>query len=230
MVVVSEDMQVFGHVHPQDFGRNIVEGEASVDFSFPRSGRYLASADAMTGDGALAEHFTVTVEGAGPVPGAEMSAAARVLVVEAAEGDVYTSPVLFDQPTPTGGYELSVSRPAAIRAGDEVTLTWRYSKDGAPITDLRLFLEAAMHLAVVKDDLGRFVHGHGVPKGIATGFDHAHGPGGTETIAEAPEISYFGPEVFAVVTFPEPGRYYLFGQAAHGNRLLFSRIPVDVDA
>jgi hypothetical protein len=229
VVIVSEDMQVFGHVHPQDFGSNIVAGEGSVEFAFPRPGRYLASADAMTASGSIAEHFTLTVGDGAPAPAGETSAA-RMVVVEVAEGDIYTAPVLFDQPSPTGGYEVSVSRPAAIQAGEEVAMTWRFAKDGAPITDLRLFLEAAMHLAVVKADFGQFVHGHGVPRGVDTGFDHVHGSGGTETEAEEPEISYFGPEVVAMVTFPEPGRYYLFGQAAHGDQLLISRISVDIDA
>jgi hypothetical protein len=230
VVIVSRDMQVFGHVHPQDFGAELVEGAAIVEFVFPRPGRYLVSVDAMTAAGPFAEHFTLAVAGdEAELASGEVLSPARLVVVKVAEGDVYTAPVLLDRRAPTDGYEMSVSRPGTIRAGEEVTLTWRLTKDGVPITDLRLFLEAAMHLAVVKNDLGQFVHGHGVAKGIDTGYDHTHGTGGAEGDATGvPDIRYFGPEIIAAVTFPEPGRYYLFGQAAHGENLLISRIAVDV--
>src|SRR3546814_1685087 len=37
VVVLSEDMRVLGHIHPQDFGEPIEDGEARVYFTFPRS-------------------------------------------------------------------------------------------------------------------------------------------------------------------------------------------------
>ena len=231
VVLISEDMQVFGHVHPQDFGKSITDGEAEVRFAFPRAGRYLASADALTQAGPYSVKFMLEVAAPTPSRLPPVSAHASLVVVEAAEGDIHTAPVLLDAAGPTLGYEVSVSRPANIRAREPTTFTWRLTREGIPITDLRLFLEAAMHLAVVKDDLGHFLHGHGVAKGIDTGYDHVHGSGGdTGAAGDGPEVLYFGPEITATVTFPEPGRYYLFGQSAHGNKLLISRISVDVDA
>src|SRR5690606_16411688 len=40
VLIVSEDMEVFGHVHPQDFEDPVEDGEATVFFTFPRAGRY----------------------------------------------------------------------------------------------------------------------------------------------------------------------------------------------
>jgi hypothetical protein len=222
-------MQVFGHVHPQDFGEPIDNGEATVRFAFPRAGRYLAAADAMTPTGPYAAQFMLTVAAAEPSREPPASVPAALVVVEADESDIHTAPVLLDLAAPTGGYEVSVARPALVRAGEPATFTWRLTKDAVPVTDLRLFLEAAMHLAVVRDDLGQFLHGHGIAKGVETGYDHAHGPGGAEGGGVGvPDLRYFGPEITASVTFPEPGRYYLFGQSAHGKSLLISRVPVDV--
>lgn len=229
VVLISEDMQVFGHIHPQDFGEPFADGKTRVRFEFPRPGRYLASADMMTEEGTYAEDFLLAVEGDAAAMEYVTPVPASLVATEVGEDDSYTAPVIFDAPGTSGGYEASVSRPARIAAGTPTTFTWRLSKDGVPITDLRLFLQAAMHLAVVKDDLGHFLHAHGTPKGIDTGYDHAHGPGGVEVASDQTDaIEYFGPEIVASLTFPEPGRYYLFGQSAHGEALLISRVPVDV--
>jgi hypothetical protein len=96
------------------------------------------------------------------------------------------------------------------------------------VTDLRPYLEAALHLAVVKDDLSVFQHEHGTaggpwPAGGDHGADSHAGHAGHESMPAA-----FGPEVTTTFTVPEPGTYYLFAQAAHGEDLVVSRIPVQV--
>jgi hypothetical protein len=139
---------------------------------------------------------------------------------------------------------VALQRPDGIEAGDRVTFTYRFTKDGEAVTDLRPYLEAPMHLAVVREDLGLFLHEHGMLPGedhgdVADRADHAdhgshggsgddmnddgHGHHGHEGPAE------FGPEIRARFSFPEPGTYYLFAQAAHGSTLLISRIPVEVE-
>jgi hypothetical protein len=98
-----------------------------------------------------------------------------------------------------------------------------------------------MHLAVVSDDLSHFLHEHG----MLPGKEHAgHGESAGHTAQgshdDASGDSHdgdhghhgpaeFGPEITARVSFPEPGTYYLFSQAAHGDTLLISRIPVEVE-
>jgi hypothetical protein len=227
VVLISEDMEVFGHVHPEDFDEPITNGEASVHFKFPRAGRYLAAVDLATEAGPYADHFFVEVDGGTAVPASAPTA--RLVVVEGEKGDSYTTPVILDAPTPTSGYELSVARPRSIASGEPATFTWRLIKDGEPVTDLRLFLAAPMHIAMAKDDLSHFVHGHGTAKGLGTGYDHVHGAASGEDSSVQPgAVAHFGPEIAATFTFPEPGRYYLFGQAAHGKTLLISRVPVDV--
>ena len=227
VVIVSADMNAFGHVHPEDFGNLLTNGSADVVFAFPRPGRYLVAADAMTSAGPFAEYFPITVEGGPSFP--ETPSIASLAVVNVGADDVYTAPIEFDAPGSAEGYAVSVSRPRTLKAGEPATFTWRLTKNGRPITDLRLFLAAAMHLAVVKDDLSRFLHGHGVAKGLGTGYDHVHGARAAKDSGDVPpDIAYFGPEIVATVTFPEAGRYHLFGQSAHGEKMLVTRVPVEV--
>ena len=228
VVLISEDMQVFGHIHPEDFDEPIADGEASVRFTFPRAGRYLAAADLATAAGTHAEHYTVDVEG-DPDVATSAGREASVAVVRTEDEDSYTAPVILDAPRTTEGYELSLARPRTISAGTPATFVWRLIKDGEPVTDLQLYLAAPMHIAMVKEDLSHFVHGHGTARGLGTGYDHAHGAGAAEdSSAQSGSVGQFGPEIAATFTFPESGRYYLFGQAAHGENLLISRVPVDV--
>jgi hypothetical protein len=244
VVILSEDMAVLGHIHPQDFGEPVEGGEANVRFTFPRAGRYIVAADLITEAGPYAEQFLVEVAGEASGAGAGAAAPARVAVVQSQGGDRYTAPVMLDGADKADGYEVSLARPERIEAGQPATLTWRIAKGGAPVTDLRPFLDAALHLAVVRDDLGAFLHAHGsVAEEAAAGHaaqgahEHAaaadrghggdvhasHGAHGHEGPAS------FGPELTATVTFPEPGRYYLFGQAAHGEKILIARFPVEVN-
>ena len=174
VVLISEDMQVFGHIHPEDFDEPIANGEASVRFTFPRAGRYLAAADLATAAGTHAEHYTVDVEG-DPDVATSAGREASVAVVRTEDEDSYTAPVILDTPRTTEGYELSLARPRTISAGTPATFVWRLIKDGEPVTDLQLYLAAPMHIAMVKEDLSHFVHGHGTARGLGTGYDHAHG-------------------------------------------------------
>lgn len=224
VLIVSEDMQVFGHIHPQDFDEAIERGNMRVWFGFPQAGRYAVVADFMTGRGSHARQFDIAVSGAIEAAAIPDRAAfpPSVRVVELEEGDGYTQPIFLSGGGEADGYTLSLQKPDEIRAGEPVSLIYRFSRYATPVTDLRPYLEAALHLAVVKDDLSQFLHEHGTANPEAHS-DHS-GHGGHESA----EPASFGPEVTAVVTFPEPGTYYLFGQAAHGNKLLNSRFSIEV--
>lgn len=234
VVIVGEDMTTFGHVHPQDFDEPIVDGRATVRFDFPHGGRYLVAADIMTEDGPHSETFILEVAGARH---AEKTTTPRLSVVEIGEGDRYTASISFNDAGSTDGYEISTLGNAPVRAGVPVRFSWAVESEGRPVTDLRPFLDSALHLAVVKDDLSRFLHEHGEAAEPSAGSratssqasgvqshapdDHAQGH---DTIPRS-----FGPNLQATVFFPEPGRYVLFAQAAHGDKMLVLRLPVLVE-
>ncbi len=242
VIIVSEDMQVLGHIHPHGFDEQIEAGQAKVFFTFPRPGRYLIAADYMTAVGPHAQQFTVEVTGSAEAAASGTGAAAPpgIGIATMDDDDRHTDAVLLQGTGEAGGYGVALQRPDKIEAGEPVTLTYRFTMDGAPVRNLRPYLNAPMHLAVVRDDLRHFLHEHGMLPGQAhvghgEGADHDphalhemsgdnhHGHHGYQGPAE------FGPEITASLSFPESGTYYLFSQTAHGDTLLISRIPVEVE-
>ena len=230
VLIVSDDMQVLGHIHPHDFREPIEDGEAKVFFTFPRAGRYLVAADFMTEAGPQAVQFLIDVAGSEePTAAAGKAAPPTLRIVELANDDRHTNPVVLPRAEETDGYAVSLQRPDTIKAGAPVSLVYRFTEDGAPVTDLRPYLDAPLHLAVVKEDLSQFQHEHGTVPGEEHAGSSGHGSGHDGHAPHPYEgPSAFGPEITATLSFPEPGTYYLFGQAAHGDRLLITRIPVEV--
>lgn len=223
VVIVSEDMEVFGHIHPRDFNEAIEHGVAKVSFPFPQAGRYLVAGDFMTGRGSQEARLIVDVTGAEPTGTPDDAAVAPgVRVVEIEEDDRYARPIFLRDAEGTDGYTVSLQKPDEVRAGEPVSLVYRFSRNGAPVTDLRPYLVAPLHLAIVKADLTQFLHEHGTA--AVPGHPGHSGHGNHESQVPAA----FGPEITATVTFPEPGTYYLFGQAAHGDKLLNTRFIIEV--
>jgi hypothetical protein len=230
VLIISDDMQVLGHIHPHDFREPIEDGEAKVFFTFPRAGRYLIATDFMTEAGPQAVQFLIDVAGSEePTAVAGNAAPPIIRLVEVAEDDRYTNPVVLQRAEAMNGYAVSLQKPDPIEAGEPVSLVYRFTEDGAPVTDLRPYLDGPLHLAVVKDDLSRFQHEHGTVPGEEHAGYSAHGSGDDGHAPHPYEgPSGFGPEIAATLSFPEPGTYYLFSQAAHGDRLLITRFPVEV--
>jgi hypothetical protein len=223
VLIVSEDMQVFGHVHPRDFDESIEHGVAKVSFPFPQAGRYVVAGDFMSGRGSHTARFIVDVTGVEPT-GAPDGAAAPpgVRVVEIEAEDRYTRPIFLRGAESTDGYTVSLQKPDEVRAGEPVSLVYRFSRDATPVTDLRPYLAAPLHLAIVKNDLTQFMHEHGTA--AVPGHSGHSGHGDHES--QVPAV--FGPEITATVTFPEPGTWYVFGQAARGDKLLNTRSTIEV--
>ena len=228
--IISDDMQVFGHIHPDDFREPIERSEAKVFFSFPAAGRYLVAADFMTGAGPQGVQFLIDVAGSDePTAVAGKAAPPTIRLVELAEDNHYADPIVLQGAEGADSYAVSLQRPDAIKAGEPVSLVYRFTEEGAPVTNLRPYLDAPLHLAVVRADLSGFQHEHGT----VPGEEHAgHGGDGSGPDDHASHTyedgSAFGPEITARLSFPEPGPYYLFGQVAHGDRLLITRFPVEV--
>lgn len=227
VVVISADMAVIGHIHPADFDEPVANGRATVHFTFPRPGRYLVAADFMTQSGPGAAQFLVEVDGEG-ASAALRPAVPGLAIIGMEPDDRAVDAILLDGAGGTAGYQVSLARPGRIVAGEPVGVTYRFALDGRPVADLRPYLDAPLHLAIVKADLTHFLHAHGSVAGEpVAGHDHApDAPDHAEHGYDGPAT--FGPALTATLSFPEPGRYYLFGEAAHGDRLLVSRFPVEV--
>jgi Cu+-exporting ATPase len=195
-------------VHPDDdapfTAEEIADASFSVPFTFPKAGEYVVGIDYASGLSARSEQFHVMVGGA---------------PAQAATDVVYPPRGTY------GGYDVSLQA-GFPTAGQPATLVWRVEKDGKDVTDLEPYLAAAMHVAIVKDDLSEFVHAHGevhvpgapVPKLSASGV-HNH----------APPPPRFGPMIEAHPVFPTAGIYTVFAQFKHGENVITAPFTVRVE-
>jgi hypothetical protein len=90
-----------------------------------------------------------------------------------------------------------------LRAGAETTLRFRIGRSGTPVEGLQPYLGAAGHLVAIREDDLAYLHVHPVEGSAADRIE-------------------FG------VDFAEPGRYVLFLQFKHENRVRTARFTVEV--
>ncbi|MEW6602858.1 MAG: hypothetical protein AB1499_17935 [Nitrospirota bacterium] len=206
VIIISEDMRVFAHIHPEDFGNITPEiidsAQFIVRYNFPSAGRYLIAADASVNNTHVSGHFMVEVTGS-PV----MGALRRDLAKEKKFGD----------------YDVKLtSTPERIAAKKETVLRYEIRENGGPVTELESYLSAPMHVAVVLNDMSDFIHAHGtVPS------DHAgHHPVGH---IHASSGDRFGPVIEANVVFPVKGTYSIFSEVKHRGRVLLMNFMVEVE-
>ena len=199
---MSEDFNVFKHIHPEDFG-NMEDmkksGSYSVEFIFPRAGKYIIAIDFMIDDDMIAKHFIVDVKGEPKLDKLNPD---------------FSREFNFD------GYNVDLTIPDKITSGEEFVLNYRVEKDGEPVTDLEPYLGAPMHVAVISIDLKNFAHTHGEldSSGMMNeGVNHEMG---------LPEK--FGPEIKAHVTFPAKGIYFVAGEINHNGKVIVSKFMIDV--
>jgi hypothetical protein len=142
LIVVSDDLQFFDHIHPQYKG----SGRFEVAATFPQPGKYTLFSDYKP---------------------ARQKEAVSVLNVQV-PGSSPPAPAIDLSRTKTFGgtkANLSFSRPT-IKAGEEVTLNFNLQQTGnnQPITDLQPYLGERGHLVILKqsDPLTKtdYIHTH----------------------------------------------------------------------
>ena len=245
VLVVSENLQIIGHIHPEDFeARDIMaelDGQYTVHFTFPAAGRYILAVDVMTADTEFAKSVYVNVTGetkmADMVPdfGTE-----KVVFGYTDEGnDRYTKAVFLTDREGMSMYHVKMEAPEQIKAGEPVHITYHFSYDEEPITDLVSFLDAPMHFAIVSTRLDGILHTHGTVPGSEDASEmmekdpHAGHQvkrtdiEGHQHYGTTPD--QFGPTVMLMTTFPEAGVYQIFGQLRHGNQILWPSFMVEVE-
>jgi hypothetical protein len=117
-------------------------------------------------------------------------------------------------PRQVGDLQVQVgSSPAELKAGKQATFTFSFSKGGKPVDDLQPWLGMAGHLIARSRDGAIFAH------------IHAQGPMAPDGIL-ATGVNY-GPDIQFVYTFPQPGRYQLWGQFRHAEQIV--TVPIEVE-
>jgi len=192
LVVISADGAFYAHVHPP----RTAPGRYAIALTPDRPGRYTAYVEIQrqdSGTQVIARDF-------------QLGGAA----------------VAFVQPAPgfgthdVAGMHVDVSSSLApLQAGKQATLTFSFSRGGAPVGDLQPWLGMAGHM-IARDTTGAiFAHVHAVgpmaPSGIL-----------------ASGVAY-GPDIRFVYTFPQPGRYQIWGQFRHEQQIVTVPLEVTVE-
>ncbi len=202
-VIVGQDLRTFAHIHAEDLGpvtkTMLAHAVFPLQYTFPKSGYYLVGLDFATADKLYSDTILISVMG-GP---------------SMARPDIDLS-----RSKNFGTYRvLLTSSPEQIRAGEETTLIWHIEQNGEPVTDLRPYLGAPMHISVVSANLQRFMHIHGMLPGEVHGdLDQGH-----RTFH-----GRFGPDIESTVIFPAKGTYALFCQVNHEENVLLFEFMVEV--
>lgn len=209
VIIVSQDFTVFSHIHPEDFGpvTPAMEkaGEYAVHYIFPKAGRYLIGVDLAVNNELISKHFAIDVAGEPRMgtPIADSSGKKKF-----------------------GDYEVTLSaKPARIEAGKKVTLTYYFTENGKPVDDLEPYIAAEMHVAIISNDLGQFMHEHGMSSGMnASEEDMAH-----MMMHGGVVPAKFGPELEVNTAFPVSGVYQIFGQVMHRGKVILTHFMVKVE-
>jgi hypothetical protein len=202
MMIISEDFDVFSHIHPEDFGeitsKMLEEGRFPLTYTFPKAGRYLIATNFSSEDQDFSKEFIIEVDGK--------------IKMEAAEDD-------FSRERNIENYRIALSySPNVITAGKEVRFNFHIERDGKPVAHLEPYLSAPMHIAVVSSDLKNFIHTHGEWPMI-----------GPEDKIQRTVTNHFGPNVKTHIIFPKKGRYQLFGEFKHDGKVIVSKFMVAVN-
>jgi hypothetical protein len=160
LIVVSDDLQFFSHVHPTQNQA----GQFEVEKIFPSGGNYTLFADYKpTGDAQRVSVLKTAVEG-DPAPEA---------------------PMTFARSQTLGDTQVSLMLPSeAIVAGESVTLAFHLEdvQTQALVSDLQPYLGELGHLVIIKQSDSPtetdYIHAHPMPN---------HGPGHLEFMTQFPE-------------------------------------------
>ncbi len=244
VLIVSENLQIVGHIHPEDFeSRDILaelDGTYTVHFTFPLAGKYILALDVMTEDTEFSKYLYVDVTGTKKMTDISQDFRREKIVNGYTEegGDRLAKAVDLADRNTKSKYYVKIDAPEKIKAGEMVHITYSFKRDDKPITDFVPFLDAPMHFAIVSTRLDGILHthgtvlmngkthkmmkkdphaGHNMKKPATTGHQHQ----GT-----TPEK--FGPSIMLMTKFQKAGVYQIIGQLKHKDQILFPTFMVEV--
>jgi hypothetical protein len=213
VIIASKDETVFAHIHPDDLHPLTQEEKDTstftLNYAFPKSGTYLISVDYAHGFTLESHQFTVEVSGT---------------PAQSSETQVYPQTGVFD------GYNVSLDSGVPF-AGEVTTIRYNITKDGKPVTNIVPYLEAAMHISVVKNDFDSFLHVHGevhppgqpLPPIIVKNGQVLH------SMAMMTLPPTIGPTIEAHLIFPTAGLYTIWGEFKVGDSVIPTSFTVKVE-
>jgi hypothetical protein len=204
LIIVSEDLSVFMHVHPE-LG---ADGHFTLDsLTLPKPGNYLLFADfTPTGDKQQVIRLTLATKDA-------QSSPARL---ELSPGE-----------TTVGPLKIALDVPETLSAGAESMITFHVSdaKTGKPVSTLDAYLGAAGHLVIIDSTAEIYLHTH--PSEMAD-MNSSSGSMGSMSMEATAEAQAYGPDVTFHTEFPSPGRYAMWLQVQYQGEVYTAPFVVDV--
>lgn len=201
LIVVSEDLAEFDHIHPE-----LVAGDRyEVTHKFRHGGRYRLYADfTAPGVAQRIETFELTIGGR-PRPAAK-------LVADAA----WTRQA--------DGLCISLAADHPLRAGEDVEFAFaiRDAATGRPVAGLEPYLGAWAHFVIIDERKQNFVHAHPLEAAIGeSALAHAH-----DAQRDGPPPD----EIRVLTSFPQPGVYKLWAQFQRDGQVLVQPFVLQVGA
>lgn len=144
LIVVSDDLSFFDHVHPQQQE----DGSFTLSYTFPRDGKYLLFAD-VTPSGARSQVFRLPID---------IGAASQASVTPASLTRT-AAPAMPLAADPSTVVEL-MPTPRTLAAGTHAQLVFRLARNGRPITDLSPYIGAMGHCVIISQDTHAYLHCH----------------------------------------------------------------------
>ena len=192
LVVISADGAFYTHIHPP----RIAPGRYAITLTPDRPGLYTAYVEIQrqdSGTQVIAHDF-------------ELGGAAVAAIL----------PAPGFGPRDVAGMRVDVSSSLMpLQAWKQSTLTFSFSRGGAPVADLQPWLSMAGHM-IARDASGAiYAHVHAVGPMVPSGI-------------LASGIAY-GPNIRFVYTFPQPGRYQIWGQFRHEQQIVTVPLEVTVE-
>jgi hypothetical protein len=218
--IVSKDFRSFAHIHHEDFFPLTPQDLASASFHFPyffpHAGDYLIAAEFTHKDRSWVKQFSLNIEGKSALP---------------IEEDLRREKSF-------GPYQVSLTTsPDPPVVGHDTELVCHFTKDGAPVTDLKLYLGTEVHMASWRIDSEHFGHEHTYTPELAAMMtamkDHTSDPAHMARMmvqmmrAPAQQV-YFGPDIPVHHVFPSAGVYKVYFETAPGGKPLVADFMVKV--
>jgi hypothetical protein len=147
LIVVSENLSFFDHVHPIPGP----DGTFTLDYDFPSPGRYLLFTD-VTPAGSRGQTFRLPVSvGHAPAVAPAPAVVASLRLSPALSKPLATDPSVVAELVPT---------PRKLIAGAHAQILFRLSDHGRPVNDLEPYLGAMGHCVIISEDTGTYLHCH----------------------------------------------------------------------
>lgn len=207
LILVSQDLLTFQHLHPESKGDGLYE----IGTSVPRAGKYILYNEFVTAEGVTQIERNVFAT-AGAENADNPASLTQTLNQMESWGDLQAT--------------LTTTAPR-IRRRIAIPLFLNVTtKDGQPVTDMEPWLGAACHVVIVSADTKQFAHTHGDVPGGAMSGDMS---GMDMSMAMPPPPAQFGPRVEFTHTFMQPGMYRIWVQFTYKGEIATFGFNVMVD-